>query len=111
MASSAAKLLRDARMRANLSQRELARRAETAQSVVARIELGATSPSWDTLSRLLAATGHAIEPRLASSDSDFTALFTEVPRILALSPEDRLRELRNADRFVASVRRAPAARS
>jgi transcriptional regulator with XRE-family HTH domain len=108
MPISAAELLRDARLRAHLSQRELARRAGTAQSVVARIELGATSPSWDTLSRLLTATGHVIEPRLGEADPDLSALLAEVPRILALSTEDRLRELRNADRFVVTVRRAAA---
>ena len=50
-------LLRRARARAALSQRELARRAGTAQSVVARIERGQTSPTWATLQRLLAAAG------------------------------------------------------
>ena len=38
--ASAAKLLREARSRAGLSQRALARRAGTTQSVVARIEAG-----------------------------------------------------------------------
>ncbi len=50
-------LLRRARARAALSQRELARRAGTAQSVVARIELGQTSPTWATLQRLVSAAG------------------------------------------------------
>ena len=50
-------LLRRARARAALSQRELARRAGTAQSVVARIERGQTSPTWATLQRLLGAAG------------------------------------------------------
>ncbi len=50
-------LLRRARGRAALSQRELARRAGTAQSVVARIERGQTSPTWATLQRLLGAAG------------------------------------------------------
>ena len=50
-------LLRRARARATLSQRELARRAGTAQSVVARIERGQTSPTWATLQRLLRAAG------------------------------------------------------
>ena len=50
-------LLRRARTGAALSQRELARRAGTAQSVVARIERGQTSPTWATLQRLLGAAG------------------------------------------------------
>ena len=50
-------LLKSARAAAGLSQRELARKARTAQSVVARIELGETSPTWATLTRLLRAAG------------------------------------------------------
>lgn len=51
----AAALLKAARAAAGLSQRDLARRAGTAQSVVARIELGETSPTVRTLNRLLEA--------------------------------------------------------
>jgi len=58
-------LLVTARRRAGLSQRELAERAKTSQSVVARIELGAASPSWDTLARLLAAAGFELDVRLS----------------------------------------------
>lgn len=50
-------LLKTARAASGLSQRELARKARTAQSVVARIELGETSPTWATLTRLLRAAG------------------------------------------------------
>ncbi|MDX1567599.1 MAG: helix-turn-helix domain-containing protein [Longimicrobiales bacterium] len=53
----AADLLRSARARAGLSQRDLAHRAGTSQSVVARIELGQTSPTVSTLNRLLEAAG------------------------------------------------------
>lgn len=64
MALDAAALLHDARTRAGLSQRELAERARTAQSVVARIESGATSPTWDTLTRLLATAGFTLDATL-----------------------------------------------
>lgn len=49
----AARLLRAARAAARLSQRQLAARAGTSQSVIARIEGGFTSPGVATLSRLL----------------------------------------------------------
>jgi len=62
-----AAILRDARLRAGLTQRELARRARTAQSVVARIELGEASPTWHTLTRLLAAAGFDLDARLAQA--------------------------------------------
>jgi len=102
----AATILRDARTKAGLSQRELARRAKTAQSVVARIEGGQTSPSWDTLNSLLAATGFGVETRLAEPVVEVGQGPDDAPRILRLSPEDRLHELRNADRFFAAIRRA-----
>ncbi|MDP9177055.1 MAG: helix-turn-helix domain-containing protein, partial [Gemmatimonadota bacterium] len=59
-----AQLLQEARTRAALTQRELARRAGTAQSVVARVERGKTSPTLETVARLLAATGFNFEVEL-----------------------------------------------
>ena len=50
-------LLREARDRAGLSQRELADRAGTSQAMVARIEGGRQSPSMATLERLVRACG------------------------------------------------------
>jgi transcriptional regulator with XRE-family HTH domain len=58
----AARVLRQARRRAGLTQRELASRAAVAQSVVGRIESGAVIPRVDTLDRLLAAAGQGLEP-------------------------------------------------
>lgn len=63
----AAGLLKAARAAAGLSQRDLARRAGTAQSVVARIELGETSPTVRTLNRLLEAAGASPEMSLRSA--------------------------------------------
>ena len=102
---STAQLLRDARRRAGLTQRELARRAATAQSVVARIEGGVTSPTWDTLARLLAAAGFELRTTLELRAAEGSHMLTDVPRILRLTPEDRLIELRNASRFLAGARR------
>jgi len=59
-------LLKEAREAAGLSQRELADRAGTAQSVVARIELGQASPTVRTLNRLLDAAGASPEVVLRS---------------------------------------------
>lgn len=52
-----ARLLRDARKRAGISQAALAARARTSQPAVARYEAGVTIPSLATLERLLAACG------------------------------------------------------
>jgi len=47
----------DARVTAGLTQEQLARRMDTTQSVIARLESGRTRPSTQTLERLAAATG------------------------------------------------------
>lgn len=51
-------ILREARQRANLSQTDVAERAQVAQSVVSAYEGNRRSPSLATLSRLIEATGH-----------------------------------------------------
>jgi len=94
-------LLREARRRAGISQRELARRAGTAHSVVARIEAGTTSPTWNSLVRLLKAAGFALDAALAPAPVVASHMLDDVERILQLSPEERLNELANAARFLA----------
>jgi hypothetical protein len=100
----ASKLLQNARERAGMTQRQLARKARTAQSVVARIELGETSPSWSTLARLLKAAGFNLTADLRRISID-PQLLDDVPRILALSPEERLREVAQVSRFISAARR------
>ena len=99
------KLLREARTRAGLSQRELARRARTSQSVVARIELGRSDPSSGTLEGLLDAAGFELAPRLVPLPTADTHMLEDVERILRLTPEERLEEVANLSRFVAAARR------
>ena len=100
----ASKLLQTARERAGMSQRQLAGKARTAQSVVARIELGETSPSWTTLARLLKAAGFSLSAGLRRISVD-PQLLDDVPRILALSPEQRLLEVAQVSRFLSAARR------
>ena len=103
--STAATVLREARTRAGLTQRQLAERAHTAQSVVARIESGVTSPSWETLGRLLEVAGFALDATLRPIAAEPSHMLADVPRILRLTPEQRLLELRNVSRFLAAARR------
>jgi len=56
-----------ARLRAGLSQAELAERMRTSQSTVARLESGKTLPSTKTLVRFAEATGSKIELRLSAA--------------------------------------------
>lgn len=53
--------LRWARRKAQLTQRELARRCGVSQPVIARIESGGVVPRVDTLDRLLAGCGFVLE--------------------------------------------------
>lgn len=98
-------LLRTARRRAALTQRELARRAGTSQSVVARIEQGRTDPSTSNLARLLAAAGFELRADLWLAPVADSYMLEDVARILALAPEERLREVRNISRFESAARR------
>ena len=106
MRTDSASLLRDARRRAGLTQRELAARAGTAQSAVARIEQGQTDPSTATLARLLAAAGFELRGELIPLPVPDSHMLEDVARILALTPEERLLEVRNVSRFEAAARRA-----
>jgi len=98
-------LLRMARARAQLSQRALAARAGTAQSVVARIELGQTSPSCETLAALLHASGFELRMGLEAAPACDMRMLDDVARIQRLTPEQRLIELGNASRFFAAAER------
>jgi transcriptional regulator with XRE-family HTH domain len=101
----AGELLAAARRRAGLTQRELARRAGTSQSVIARVEAGTTSPGSATLERLIAATGYELRAHLVVGPVADTHMLEDVARILSLTPEQRLLEVRNVSRLLASARR------
>src|SRR5258708_17903560 len=103
--TTAAEIVRQARIRAGLSQRELAHRAGTAQSVIARIEKGQTSPTWETLDRLLAAVDLELNAQLEPRVVVGSHMLDDVPRILNLTPEQRLEELKNFSRFLYEARR------
>lgn len=64
----AGNLLRIARARTGMSQRQLAEAAGVAQSTIARIESGARQPSLPLLARILAAV--ELEPRITLEQYD-----------------------------------------
>jgi len=103
--AGSARLLLSARKAAGLTQRALARRAHTSQSVIARIESGATSPSWKTLERLLKHAGFDLQASFTMRARGHSHMLDDVARILRLTPEQRLLELGNAARFFAAARR------
>lgn len=97
----AARTLHLARRRSGLSQRELAGRVGVPQPVVARIESGRAVPRVDTLDRLLAGCGEALEarPRLGAGVDR-----TEIRELLHLTPAQRARLAVREARNVAAVR-------
>ena|SRR6266850_1293492 len=102
---TAATLLRQARTRAGLSQRALARKASTSQSVIARIEAGLTSPTWDTLDRLLEAANFEVSAQVEPRVVVGSHMLDDVPRILRMTPKQRLEEVKNLSQFLHRVRR------
>jgi transcriptional regulator with XRE-family HTH domain len=97
------RLVREARLRAHLSQAELALRAGVAKSTVGRIETGTRSPTADLVDRLVRAAGFEIDAQLIASDPDQDSLFE---RTLARTPAQRLADATRAARFVLRGRRA-----
>jgi transcriptional regulator with XRE-family HTH domain len=83
-----ARSLREARVAARMTQRDLARAARTPQSTIARIERGQLVPRIDTLDRLMRTAGYELksEPR-----PGFGVDRTLIARQLRLTPEERLR--------------------
>jgi len=87
----AAGLIETARVRAGLTQADLARRAVTSQPAIALYEAGKRSPSMDTLQRILRAAGYELRVHLEPIDDHDEVL----ERWLATVP---LRERRRFER-------------
>ncbi len=98
---NAARVVREARRRAGLSQRAVAIRAGMPQPAVARIERGGVSPRADTLDRLLRASGYTLEPaRRPGLGVDRTV----IRELLRLTPGGRARlAVREAANLAATL--------
>ena len=84
-------LVREARKRSGMTQRELADKAGTTQSAIARLESGRTSPSLEDVQRLMRLAGFELVVELAPyDDSDRLQAHDR----LKLTPDERVR--RNA---------------
>jgi transcriptional regulator with XRE-family HTH domain len=80
-------LVREARKRARLTQRELAERAGTTQSAIARLESGRTSPTFERVIQLLRLCGMDLDVMLVErDDSDWM----QAQAWLRASPAERL---------------------
>jgi transcriptional regulator with XRE-family HTH domain len=102
----AARMLREARRNAGLTQRRLAERTRIPQPAIARIESGAAVPRADTLERLLAGCGRELvsAPRPGAGVDR-----GPIRALLAVTPSERLRlatrEARNLERLLRSAAR------
>ena len=85
--SMSGRMVREARRRANLTQRQLSTKAGIPQETIARIERGRVDPRVTTLDRLLEACGYGLEsmPRLGIGIDR-----TQIRALLELTPSERL---------------------
>lgn len=95
-------LIREARLRAGLTQAELAVRASTAQSGIARWELGGSSPSLEMTQRLVRLCGFDLEVAIVPhDDSDIS----QAERLLDLTPQERLERHQRLTRQLGATRK------
>ena len=83
-------MLREARLRAGLSQEELADVSGKDRTVIARYEQAVVAPSIDTLVEMLRSCGFDILLELVPYEPGLSARMVELQR---LSPERRLDQL------------------
>ncbi|MGI9119261.1 MAG: helix-turn-helix domain-containing protein [Acidimicrobiales bacterium] len=96
-------LIREARLRAGLTQAELARRAGTSQPAIARYERGDVSPRVATLDRIIRACGLELVPALVDyDDHDRTLAF----RLMDLTPGERFHRFLTFVAFAENLARA-----
>ncbi len=103
MAGMGNDLVREARKRAGLTQRELAERAGTTQSALARLENGGSTPTFDTVLRLVRLCGFDLDVMLVERDGSDWA---QALRLRQLSPEERLRHMDEVETFMREIRAA-----
>lgn len=101
MATHGNDLVREARKRARLTQRELAERAGTTQSAIARLESGRTRPAFDEVLRLVRLCGFDLSTRLVERDA---ADWMQAQALLRLPEGERLEQAARMARRVDALR-------
>lgn len=96
-----AELIKELRTGHGLSQRELAYRAGTSQSAIARIEAGDEDVTWSRLRSILAAMGD--QPLLESKRLPSRYDVRDLMRDRAMSPEARLANGLSVNRFGSQI--------
>lgn len=84
-------LVREARKRAAITQRELAERAGTTQSAIARLESGRTRPAFEAVERMLRLCGFSLHIQIVPyDDTDLIA----ARKLSGLTPQQRIDRLK-----------------
>jgi len=99
-------LLREARLRSGLTQQQLATRAGTSQSAIARWESGAVQPSLERLRELIRACGLELTYGLANYDDSYDYF---IDQRLRLDPERRVRQALAEEQVFEQIRQAAGA--
>lgn len=96
-----ADLLRAARLRAGLTQKELGQRVGRPQSQIARWESGRVEPSLETLQVLIRACGLELTYGLANYDESYLPY---IERLLELTPQERLEDALEREEVFGQIR-------
>jgi transcriptional regulator with XRE-family HTH domain len=104
---TAGQLLREARQRHGLTQRQLAARARTSQAAISRIERDLVSPSVATLAELLHLMNEKLMLETEALDWGFDLTLNESN--LAADPETRIRRQASWSRGMRRIRDAARA--
>jgi transcriptional regulator with XRE-family HTH domain len=99
-------LIKEARKRAGLTQAELAERAGTTQSAVARWERGYVDPGFDTVRRLLRLCGFHLDVAIHPWDDAMRDDWQQVRSGLALDYDERARQQADNVAFIEEARGA-----
>lgn len=98
-------LLREARLRVGLTQRELGRRVRRPQSQIARWESGRVEPSLETLRNLIRACGLELAFAVYNFDDSYVPF---IQRNLELDPAERVRHMADVARSMQPLRASVA---
>jgi transcriptional regulator with XRE-family HTH domain len=118
--AAAASIIHDARIRAGLSQRQLARRAGTSQAVISAYENGRRDPGFAHMLELVRAAGFALDMQLtrqlgaprSRSEADIWSMVESgedddrIRENLGLSATQRLRKMGAMRTFAGKYRGA-----
>jgi len=95
-------------LRAGLTQAQLARRAGTSQSAIARWESGAVLPSLERLRELIRACGLELSFGIANYDDSYVSLIDGQFR---LSPRERVEHMEDVAAQMVEIREVVGARA